>query len=95
MKAVLTLHSGYTSSVKLAHGTSQRFDIGRVSPFLFLLVTQIMALHIKKGNFQGVSALGNEFKLSQLADDTTIFLRDRNEVSKAVSCIEDFSLVSG
>ncbi|CDQ93629.1 unnamed protein product [Oncorhynchus mykiss] len=88
--------------VVLAHGTSQRFDIGRgirqgcpISPFVFLLVTQIMALHIKKGHFQGVSALGNEFKLCQLADDTTIFLRDRNEVSKAVSCIEDFSLVLG
>ena len=54
-----------------------------------------MALHIKKGNFHVVSALGNEFKLCKLADDTTIFLRDRNEVSDAVSCIEDFSLVSG
>lgn len=54
-----------------------------------------MALHIKKGNFQGLSALGKESKLCQLADDTTIFLRDRNGVSKAVSCIEDFSFVSG
>ena len=77
---LVTLYSGCTSSVKLAHGTSQRFDIGRgirqgcpISPFRFLLVTQIMALQIKKGNFQGVSAIGKEFKLCQLADDTTIF----------------------
>jgi hypothetical protein len=56
--------------VKLAHGTSQRFDIGRgisqgcpISPFVFLLVTHIMAHHFKKGDFQGVSALGKEFKL--------------------------------
>ena len=27
--------------------------------------------------------------------ESVIFLWDRNEVSKAVSCIEDFSLVSG
>ena len=27
--------------------------------------------------------------------DSVIFLRDRNEVSKTVSCIEDVSLVSG
>jgi hypothetical protein len=67
LKAVQTLYSGCTSSVKLVHGTSQRFDIGRgirqgcpISPFVFLLVTQIVALHNKKGNFQGVSALGNE-----------------------------------
>jgi hypothetical protein len=53
-----------------------------------------MALHIKNGNFQCISALGMELELCQLADDTTIFLRDRNEVSKAGSCIEQFSLVS-
>ena len=55
-KAVQTLYSGCIS-VKLDHGTSQRFDIGRgiqqgcpISPFL--LVTQIIALHIKKGNLR-------------------------------------------
>lgn len=32
-----------------------------------------MAVHIKKGLFQGITALDGEFKLAQLADDTTVF----------------------
>ena len=59
LKAVQTLYSVCTSSVKLTHRTSQRFDFVRdirqgcpISPFLFLLVTQIMPLHIKKGNLR-------------------------------------------
>ena len=102
MKSVETLYKGCNISIKLAHGTTPRFVIGHgirqgcpLSPFLFLLVTQIMAIHLKKGNFQGIVALGRELKLSQLADDTTIFLANRHEVIKAISCIKEFYDVSG
>ncbi len=102
LKAVKTLYKGCTSSVKLAQGTSNRFEIGRgirqgcpFSPFLFLLATQILALHLKKGYFQGITTMGKLFKLCQFADDTTIFLKDIHEVNKAVDCINDFSVVSG
>ena len=33
--------------------------------------------------------------MAQLADDTTIFLRDRYEVNKVIDCINEFSTVSG
>ncbi len=102
LKAVKTLYKGCTSSVKLAQGTSNRFEIGRgirqgcpFSPFLFLLATQLLALHLKKGYFQGITTMGKEFKLCQFADDTTIFLKDIHEVNKAVACINDFSFISG
>ncbi len=58
LKAVKTLYSGCISSVKLAHGTSQRCDIHRGikqgcprSPFLFLLVTQVLASHVKLNQY--------------------------------------------
>jgi len=101
-KAIKTLYKGCNSSVKLARGTSGRFEIGRgirqgcpISPFLFLLATQIMALHIKTGHFQGIAAVGKTFKLCQFADDTALFLKDKNEIIKAVKCIKEFSDVSG
>ncbi len=69
LKAVKTLYkgctSGCTSSVKLAQGTSNRFEIRRgirqccpFSPFLFLLATQLLAFHLKKGYFQGITSMG-------------------------------------
>ncbi len=62
---------------------------------MFLLVTWVMATHIKRSNFQGIRALGREFKLAQLADDTTVFLSNQNELGIAVHCIKEFSEVSG
>lgn len=77
---IKTLYNNSNSSVKLSHGTSQRFNIRRgikqgcpISPFLFLLVTQVMALHINKDSFRGIQIQDKEIKCSQLADDTTIF----------------------
>lgn len=102
LRAVNTLYKDCNSSVGLAHGTTPRFDIHRgirqgcpLSPFLFLLVTEIMSLHIKKSSFKGITAVDREFKLSQLADDTAIFLANKYEVPKVVKCIETFSKVSG
>uniref|UniRef100_A0A3P9LHW9 Reverse transcriptase domain-containing protein n=1 Tax=Oryzias latipes TaxID=8090 RepID=A0A3P9LHW9_ORYLA len=102
LKAIEVLYNGCNSSIKLAHGTTPRFDINRgirqgcpLSPFLFLLVAQVMALHLKKCPFRGITALGREFKLSQLADDTTIFLANKHEITNAIKGIKDFSGVSG
>ncbi len=100
LKAVKTLYKGCTSSVKLAQGTSNRFEVGRgirqgcpFSPFLFLLATQLLALYLtSQGYFQGITTMGKEFKLCHFADDTTIFLKDIHEVNKAVDCIDDFNL---
>ncbi len=55
LKVDKTLYKGCNSSVKLTNGTTPRFDIRRgirqgcpLSPLLFLLVAQVMAVHIKK-----------------------------------------------
>jgi hypothetical protein len=54
-----------------------------------------MALHINKDSFRGIQIQDKEIKCSQLADDTTIFLKDHNEVKKAIECINAFTHVSG
>lgn len=55
----------------------------------------MMATHIKISNFEGIRAFGKEFKLSQLADDTRIFINSRTEVSTVLNCVDKFSEVSG
>ncbi len=76
-KAIQTLYNDCNSSIKLSHGTASRFKINRgipqgcpISPFLFLLVTQTMAIHIKRDTFCGIKILEKELKCSQLADDS-------------------------
>uniref|UniRef100_A0A8C6S964 Reverse transcriptase domain-containing protein n=1 Tax=Neogobius melanostomus TaxID=47308 RepID=A0A8C6S964_9GOBI len=55
----------------------------------------MMASHIKMSNFQGINAFDREFKISQLADDTAVFINNPTNVSIAVECINEFSEVSG
>ncbi len=49
----------------------------------------------KKYNFHGIRILEREIKCCQLADDTTIFVRDSSEVKNVIGCLNTFSLVSG
>lgn len=63
LKMVRTLYKGCNSSVKWSNGTTPRFDIRRgirqgclLSPLLFLLIAQIMAVHIKKMSISGGSS---------------------------------------
>ncbi len=72
-KAIQTLYNGCNSSVQLTHGTCPRFNMGRgirqgcpISPLLFLLVVQVMATHIKKASFHGISVFDKEIKLFPL-----------------------------
>ncbi len=88
-KAIQTLYNDCNSSIKLSHGTTSRFKINRgirqgcpISPFLFLLVTQTMAIHIKRDTFCGIRILEKELKCSQLADDSHFFLKLKLKLKK-------------
>ncbi len=103
INAVKTLYVRGNSCVKLLSGTTPKFSIHRgirqgcpVSPFLFLLVTQILYLMVNQNKvFKGIRIHDKEIKISQYADDTTLFLKDQSEVPKALEIIKDFSQVSG
>ncbi len=90
------------SSIKLKHGTSSRFDIKRgirqgcpISPYLFVLAAQLLADQVKQSNLTGISIAGREVIISQLADDTTLFLKNSNQVAVALGVIDAFSKASG
>lgn len=100
--AVKMLCSQGNSSVKLSNGTTQRFFLERgiqqrcpVSVYLFLMVAQIFCRYIKSSTIEGISIAGKEILISQLADDTALFLKNSSQVPKALKIIEIFSKASG
>lgn len=101
--AVQMLYKNISSSVMLYPHSTARFPVSRsvrqgcpVAPFLFLLVVECLAIFVKN-NFEikGIQIFGREIKITQLADDTALFLQDKHQVEKAISTVSTFSDASG
>jgi len=60
-----------------------------------LLASQFLALHISSSNLKGITIVDRQIIISQLADDTTLFLNDASQIPLALSLIESFSRASG
>ena len=83
---------------------SKRFPLSRgvrqgdpLSPYLFILCAEILARSIVNSNeIRGLKIDDSEFLLSQLADDTTLFLEPEEESFCAcMNLLERFSNISG
>lgn len=102
-KTVQTLYKDITSNVSLSSGTSPRFAIGRgirqgcpISPFLFLLVAELLNLYtVNCSNIEGIQIIDRTILISQLADDTCIFLKDKRQVPIILEALKLFSHASG
>lgn len=89
------LCSNIYSSISSNFGLSPRFRISRgirqgcpISAKLFILATQMLALLIRgSSTFEGVTITDMEFKISQFADDTALFLKDKSMIGKALNDI--------
>ena len=88
-KAIRTMYSKGNSSIRLKNGTSPRFELPRgirqgcaASPYLFILCTQRLSTHIKNSALKGISIAEREVILTQLADDTTLFKKKCQLLSK-------------
>ena len=68
-----------------------------ISSFLFLLSAQILYLMIFYNcKINGITINNNQYKISQFADDTTLFLNDTSDSLKAaLNTLEIFGLLSG
>ena len=70
-----------------------------LSALLFVITVETMAARLRQE--EAVHGLkfhntqGREYKISQLADDTTLFLKSKSDITKALNIIETFGSLSG
>lgn len=103
IQAVTMLYKNINSSVMLYPNTTPRFEVQRsvrqgcvLAPFLFLLSVEMLSLYIlNSSTIEGIRIFQRDLRITQLADDTVLFLKDVKQVSKAISLVEDFSRASG
>ena len=57
-----------------------------LSPYLFLMVLESFAIHIRENNcIKGIVVEDEEIKLCAFADDLTTFLRDVNWLNRLIA----------
>ena len=82
---------------------SRFFEISRgirqgcpISALLFIIVAEIMSVNLRTdANIQGLIINNKELKLSQLADDTTIFLRNVTSTERVFAFLKHFHRCAG
>ncbi len=98
-----TLYCNSVSCVTNNGNSTAFFPLGRgvrqgcpLSPLLFILAVEILACKLRSDqNVRGITINEEIFKISQLADDTTLFLNDVPSLKAAMLTLEDFSKISG
>ena len=89
------LNNGWSSNFfKLERGVRQGCPL---SPYLFILCIEILAEKVRTcQNIKGIKVFGQEIKISQYADDTTLILDGSNEAfTSSLQVLDDFRKISG
>ena len=97
------LYKDISSCVMLYPNTTKSFSVCRsvrqgcpCSPFLFLIVVELLSIQIRQSNvFQGLKIFEREIWITQLADDTVLFLENKQQIETALEIIDTFSNASG
>ena len=88
------LHNGYTTDYfKLSRGVRQGCPL---SPYLFIIGAEILGAKIRQeNNIESIKIFETEHKISQFADDTSLFLKNITSVSNAIKILGLFGNISG
>lgn len=96
------LYNDINSSVALRHRTCTRFPIKKgirqgcsSSRLLFIIVAELLSILIKNNGIEGLSVLDRQIIISQFADDTTLFLKNEQQIPLALHLVNMFSKASG
>ena len=67
-----------------------------ISALLFILVAEIMAINLKANtSIKGIQCKNTKILLTQFADDTTIFLKDKESLENSIHLLKHFYQCSG
>ncbi len=67
-----------------------------ISAYLFIMAVELLAIRIRENdNIRGIIVDGWEIKFSQLADDTSCFVRDLSSFEEILSIFKDFQQCVG
>lgn len=99
---IAMLYTDINSCGPLSEGTCPRFRVVRgirqgcsISSLLFIVTTELLAITVVNSNIKGLDINNHKWIISQLADDTTIFLKNKEQIPLASETIKLFSQASG
>ena len=108
IKWIKTLYNNITSCIfnngwrsKTIHPSRGLKQGCSLSALVYILVAEILAIKLRKSEeFQGIclekiDKPDTYIKLTQLADDTTIFCQNKNDAKNALKLVENFGSFSG
>ena len=106
IKWVKTLYANITCKISNNGWLSESLNISRgirqgcpLSALLFVITVETMAARLRQEeSLHGLkfhNTQSREYKISQLADDTTLFLKAKSDITKALNIIETFGSLSG
>ena len=100
---IKTLYNDITAAVINNGHTSRWFHLEKgvrqgcpLSPYLFILAAETLSTKIRNDkDIKGIFFGNTEIKITQLADDTTCFLKDKNSLKHVLEIFRDFETCSG
>ena len=88
------INNGHSSSFfRLQRGVRQGCPL---SGLLFIIGIELFARALKNDqSIKGINVETKEIKITQYADDTTVFVRDEESVEQLLRLLDEFKLISG